>query len=99
MHRRTQGRAKNVRASALNDEVASLADGERFARVSGCRGGNIFEIEAAAGGSALLGPLLVILPAKFNRILWLKKGSFVVCSLQASGGRRAPRRRLAQKHK
>ncbi|GJP60794.1 hypothetical protein CLOP_g18018 [Closterium sp. NIES-67] len=69
---------KHVKASALGEPV-SVGEGEQILRVVAPRGSNLIELEDGRGTS-----MLCMLPAKFHRMLWLKRGSFVVADVSAA---------------
>ena len=69
--RRTKYR-KNV-AQELEDFV-ELEEGDLVARVLGSRGGNLFDVESQDGVVALCR-----LPTRFRKMVWIKRGSFIVC--------------------
>lgn len=48
-------------------------EGQRIVRAVGPRGGNIVEVEYPGGRSSLC-----LLPAKFNKTLWIRKGGYLV---------------------
>lgn len=66
------GGRKKLKQGALNGGF-DLQPGETINRVVSLRGSNVIEVEDE--GSART---LCLLPAKFNKILWIRKGSFVV---------------------
>ncbi|KAK8799237.1 hypothetical protein WA171_005984 [Blastocystis sp. BT1] len=61
--------------SAVLDEYPIPEEGEFIARIIGSRGGNMFEIELANGTKSL-----AILPTKFNKLIWMKRGDYVIVS-------------------
>lgn len=68
--RRTKYR-KNV-AQEL-DEFPELEEGDLFARVLGSRGGNLFDVESQDGVTALCR-----LPTRFRKMVWIKRGSYIL---------------------
>lgn len=70
--RRTHYR-KHLTDSVLNDLPEPTAD-QRIAKIVATRGGNQFEVRLPSGDA----PLLAILPAKFSRLIWLKRGDYVL---------------------
>jgi len=68
--RRTKYR-KNV-AQELEDFI-DLEEGERIARVLGSRGGNLFDVESEDGVFSLCR-----LPTRYRKMVWIKRGSFIV---------------------
>ncbi|CAI5987846.1 unnamed protein product [Closterium sp. NIES-65] len=69
---------KHVKASALGERV-SVGEGEQILRVVAPCGSNLIELEDGSGTA-----MLCMLPAKFHRMLWLKRGSFVVADVSAA---------------
>ncbi|KAG1680995.1 hypothetical protein FOA52_009954 [Chlamydomonas sp. UWO 241] len=69
-------RRKHVTLGLL-DEV-HLGEGQSVARVEAARGGNLIEVELRNGRNTL-----VLMPAKFIKKLWVRKGGFVVIEQQA----------------
>ena len=65
---------KHVSQSALGD-APELEEGDDVVRVIGSRGGNIFEVESGDGSRSL-----ARLPTKFHKLVWVKRGSFLVVS-------------------
>ncbi|GAQ82714.1 Nucleic acid-binding OB-fold-like protein [Klebsormidium nitens] len=63
---------KHVSARALG-ECPELGPNERIMRVVAPRGSNLIEVEDPAGKSTL-----ALLPAKFQKMLWVRRGSFVM---------------------
>jgi len=64
---------KNLKREALEHGVEEPEPGHVLMRVVGLRGGNIVEAENAAGDSTLC-----LLPAKFQKTIWIKTGTIVV---------------------
>lgn len=65
---------KHVTAGALQD--CPVPEGEQeIARVSEMRGGNIVEVVRPDGEK-----LLCLMPAKFKKTLWIKRGISAHCS-------------------
>lgn len=64
---------KNLKREALEHGVDEPQQGHVLMRVVGLRGGNIVEAENAAGESTLC-----LLPAKFQKTIWIKTGTIVV---------------------
>mmetsp|Transcript_3665 Transcript_3665/g.5471 ORF Transcript_3665/g.5471 Transcript_3665/m.5471 type:complete len:217 (-) Transcript_3665:70-720(-) len=77
---------KNVTDSVLNAfPEPNFAEGERIAQVAGSRGGNILEILVAASPdnndntSTPSSQLeLALLPTKFRKLIWVKRGDFLI---------------------
>lgn len=65
---------KSVMESYLN-EVPELEEGQLIAKVIASRGSNILEITASTGEESL-----AMLPTKFRKLIWVKRGDFVVVS-------------------
>jgi probable RNA-binding protein EIF1AD len=63
---------KHVSQAALGD-APELEDGDGVVRVIGSRGGNIFEVESGDGARSL-----ARLPTKFHKLVWVKRGSFLL---------------------
>ena len=63
---------KHVSQAALGD-APDLEDGDAVVRVIGSRGGNIFEVESGDGARSL-----ARLPTKFHKLVWVKRGSFLL---------------------
>ncbi|KAI5062969.1 hypothetical protein GOP47_0021516 [Adiantum capillus-veneris] len=66
------GGRKKLKQGALNGG-SELQPGQTIRRVISLRGSNIIEVEDEGNATTLC-----LLPAKFNKILWIRKGSFVV---------------------
>lgn len=66
------GGRKNLKQGALQGSF-DLKLGQTIRRVVVLRGSNIIEVEDAESLRTLC-----FLPAKFNKVLWIRKGSFVV---------------------
>jgi probable RNA-binding protein EIF1AD len=65
---------KNLKREALEHKgVEEPQEGHVLMRVVGLRGGNIVEAENAAGETTLC-----LLPAKFQKTIWIKTGTVVV---------------------
>lgn len=64
---------KNLKREALEHGVEEPEKGHVLMRVVGLRGGNIVEAENAAGESTLC-----LLPAKFQKTIWIKTGTIVI---------------------
>lgn len=68
----TKGGRKNLKR-AVNDETLTLQPGQSIMQVVSLRGSNLIEVIDAKGEMAL-----AIFPAKFQKSMWIKRGSFVV---------------------
>ncbi|KAL6762113.1 hypothetical protein V8C86DRAFT_1785013 [Haematococcus lacustris] len=66
------GRRKHV-MQGLGNELEAPTAGQRVVRAVGSRGGNIVEVEFPNGGTTLC-----ILPQKFNKTLYVKKGGYLL---------------------
>jgi probable RNA-binding protein EIF1AD len=77
--RRKGGYRKSVEDEALGP-VAAPSAGERVARVASLRGGNVVELEDAAGASSL-----ALLPNRFRNVVFVKPGDFVVAAAAGDG--------------
>ena len=64
---------KNLKRGALEQGVEAPKEGHVLMRVVGLRGGNIVEAENAAGENTLC-----LLPAKFQKTIWVKTGTIVI---------------------
>ena len=74
------GRKSSYRKSVVDDYLNALpepneSDGELVAHVGASRGSNVFEISI---GSEVLE--LAILPNKFKKLIWVKRGDYVIAS-------------------
>ncbi|XP_071734355.1 uncharacterized protein [Rutidosis leptorrhynchoides] len=63
---------KNLKR-AVNDETLNLQQGQSIMQVVSLRGNNQIEVIDAKGDK-----VLAIFPAKFQKSMWIKRGSFVV---------------------
>ncbi|XP_024992348.1 probable RNA-binding protein EIF1AD [Cynara cardunculus var. scolymus] len=68
----TKGGRKNLKR-AVNDETLTLQPGQSIMQVVSLRGSNSIEVTDAKGEKAL-----AFFPAKFQKSMWIKRGSFVV---------------------
>lgn len=69
-----KGGRKNLKREALeHNGVEEPQEGHVLMRVVGLRGGNIVEAENAAGETTLC-----LLPAKFQKTIWIKTGTIVI---------------------
>lgn len=67
-----KGGRKNLKR-AVNDETLTLQEGQSIMQVVSLRGNNQIEVIDAKGETTL-----AIFPAKFQKSMWIKRGSFVV---------------------
>ncbi|GJT69542.1 probable RNA-binding protein EIF1AD [Tanacetum coccineum] len=67
-----KGGRKNLKR-AVNDETLTLLAGQSIMQVVSLRGNNQIEVIDAKGETTL-----AIFPAKFQKSMWIKRGSFVV---------------------
>ncbi|TYK25826.1 putative RNA-binding protein EIF1AD [Cucumis melo var. makuwa] len=67
-----KGGRKNLQR-ASEHHIASLEDGHSIMLVVSIRGSNLIEVMDAQGGKSL-----ALFPAKFQKSMWIKRGSFVV---------------------
>ncbi|KAK9056631.1 hypothetical protein SSX86_023993 [Deinandra increscens subsp. villosa] len=74
----TKGGRKNLKR-AVNDETLTLEPAQSIMQVVSLRGSNLIEVIDAKGEKAL-----AFFPAKFQKSMWIKRGSFVVVN---DGGR------------
>lgn len=58
------------------DYVEPPQDGQEIVKALGSRGSNLIEVELASGEQTLC-----LLPAKFNKKLWVKRGGFLIVAL------------------
>jgi len=73
--RRTKYR-KHVEAEMLEGLPEPEAGVEEVVQVVALKGGNMIEVEAASGMRALC-----LLPAKFRKLVWIKRGTFVIAAV------------------
>eukprot|EP00743_Colponemidia_sp_Colp-15_P007390 GILK01007983.1.p1 GENE.GILK01007983.1~~GILK01007983.1.p1 ORF type:complete len:146 (-),score=30.42 GILK01007983.1:126-563(-) len=71
-------RRKHVTRQALTS-FPEPQDGELIVKVAALRGGNIVDIETQDGIAAL-----ARMPSKFNKLIWIKRGDFLIVSMEAS---------------
>ena len=76
---RKTGYRKSVAASVLDEFPVPTAEQE-IVKVIGSRGANIFEVQAA-GASAPSG--LAMLPNRFSKMIWVKRGNHVIVEVAA----------------
>ncbi|KAK9814192.1 hypothetical protein WJX72_001988 [[Myrmecia] bisecta] len=76
-------RRKHVTQGSLQNEVQPPGPGQRIVRAVGSRGGNIVEVEYPDGHKTLS-----LLPARFNKKLWVKRGGYLIIQEGASDGGR-----------
>ncbi|XP_057489149.1 uncharacterized protein LOC130775074 [Actinidia eriantha] len=67
-----KGGRKNLKRAA-GEETCTLQPGQSVMRVVSLRGSNLIEVMDARGENAL-----ALFPAKFQKSMWIKRGSFVV---------------------
>ncbi|KAI3470975.1 hypothetical protein Pfo_027638 [Paulownia fortunei] len=67
-----RGGRKNLKR-AVEDEMATLQQGQSIMQVVDLRGSNLIEVMDAKGQK-----LITIFPAKFQKSMWIKRGNFVV---------------------
>ncbi|VVA18554.1 PREDICTED: probable RNA-binding [Prunus dulcis] len=72
-----KGGRKNLKR-AVEEESLTIKDGHSIMQVLSLRGSNLIEIMDGQGEKSL-----ALFPAKFQRSMWIKRGSFVV--VDASG--------------
>ncbi|GAB2210607.1 hypothetical protein Droror1_Dr00015876 [Drosera rotundifolia] len=72
------GGRKNLKRAAEGEESIALQEGQSIMQVVELRGSNVIEVVDATGEK-----LLALFPAKFQKSMWIKRGSFVV--VDASG--------------
>ncbi|XP_068663551.1 uncharacterized protein [Aristolochia californica] len=67
-----KGGRKNLKR-AIKDDGLILQEGQSFMQVISLRGSNLIEVMDAKGVKSL-----ALFPAKFQKSLWIKSGSFVI---------------------
>ena len=67
---------KHLTNAVLND-LPEPEQGECIAKVVATRGGNQFDV-LVAGGLETPTPQLAILPTKFHKLIWVKRGDFCI---------------------
>ncbi|XP_022942753.1 probable RNA-binding protein EIF1AD [Cucurbita moschata] len=67
-----KGGRKNLQR-ASNQHIVGLEDGHSIMQVVSIRGSNLIEVMDAQGEKSL-----ALFPAKFQKSMWIKRGSFVV---------------------
>mmetsp|Transcript_26616 Transcript_26616/g.36747 ORF Transcript_26616/g.36747 Transcript_26616/m.36747 type:complete len:144 (-) Transcript_26616:22-453(-) len=75
-------RRKHVTTAALAADCAGLEEHETILRVVSLRGSNIIEVEFPDGSTTLCR-----MPQKFNKMLWVKRGSFLVAEIGEADGK------------
>ncbi|KAF0981098.1 hypothetical protein FDP41_012886 [Naegleria fowleri] len=70
---------KNIQ-NTLFDEAPEISETQSIVRVVSTRGTNQIEVEYPVTKERIL----VILPTKFNKLVWVKKGDYVVISTDRS---------------
>jgi len=73
VRRRTKYRKNTVKS--VEDEFPVPGENEMIVRVTASRGDNIFEIEIPEGESEL-----ALLPTKFRKLVWIRRGMFLIVS-------------------
>lgn len=66
-------RKKHVESEYLYGDIEPPTDTQCIARARGTRGGNILEVEFESGDTTLC-----MIPAKFNKKLWIRRGGLVI---------------------
>lgn len=74
--RRTHYR-KHLTDAVLND-LPEPEEHERIAKVVATRGGNQFDILLSTTGEEDRPPQLAMLPTKFHKLVWVKRGDYVI---------------------
>ena len=76
------GRRSHYRKHLTESILTSLPEPtqtERIGRVKGSRGGNIIELEFKSSvGREGVTSSLALLPTKFNKLVWVKRGDYVI---------------------
>ncbi|CAI0407566.1 unnamed protein product [Linum tenue] len=68
-----KGGRKNLKRAAANEDSLTIQDGQSIMRVLSLRGSNLIEVMDTNGEKSL-----ALFPAKFQKSMWIKNGSFVV---------------------
>ncbi|KAF6259225.1 hypothetical protein COO60DRAFT_1030707 [Scenedesmus sp. NREL 46B-D3] len=66
-------RRKHMLQTAITQDIQPPADNQQIVRALGARGGNIVEVEYPNGATTLC-----MMPAKFNRKLWVRRGGYLI---------------------
>ena len=74
---RKSGYRKSVTDSYAND-LPIPSNSEIIGRVKGCIGGNMFDIEFPLSSSHYKASSSVVLPSKFRKVIWVKRGDYVI---------------------
>jgi len=72
------GRRSGYRKGVTSDVLESFPEpgpADSIVRVTGLRGTNIMEVLTAGGETSL-----AMLPTKFRKLIWVKRGDFVMCT-------------------
>ena len=77
---KSKGRRTHVLRQALQEYASPPGPGECICKAHGSRGSNHIDVELPNGERTLM-----LLPAKFHRKLWIRKGSYVIVELLADG--------------
>ncbi|KAG7984492.1 hypothetical protein I3843_04G163800 [Carya illinoinensis] len=70
-----KGGRKNLKRAA-EEEKFNLQDGQTIMQVLSLRGSNLIEVMDGQGEKSL-----ALFPAKFQKIMWIRRGSFVVVDI------------------
>lgn len=73
-----KGRRTHVLRQALQEYASPPGPGECICKAHGSRGSNHIDVELPNGERTLM-----LLPAKFHRKIWIRKGSYVIAELLA----------------
>jgi hypothetical protein len=76
--KRRSGYRKNVMSEM--EEFHEPKENEFLARVVGTRGGNTFEVAKWKATEKEEEMVLVLLPTRFRKLIWLKRGDYVIIS-------------------
>ena len=69
--------------SAVLDEFPEPQESEEVVVVVASRGGNILEVKPAATSDEEEAPALCLLPSKYRKLVWVKRGSYLIVSKAA----------------
>lgn len=62
---------------SLSQEIQPPKEDQHIVKALGSRGDNLIEVEYPAGGTGL-----VLLPARFNKKLWIRRGGYLIVQHQ-----------------
>ncbi|CAN1151440.1 Probable RNA-binding protein EIF1AD [Linum perenne] len=73
MKEKMKGGRKNLKRASADEHNLKLQDGQSMMQVMSLRGSNLIEVLGTNGEKSL-----ALFPAKFQKSMWIKKGSFVI---------------------